>query len=71
MRFLVRTGLATGAVVIVLALSSVSWREYSARSSCASVGSPASSLQTADGTSAYRTVATNTQEPREMEVRRA
>lgn len=52
MRFLFRTGLATGAVVIVLALASVSWREYSARSSCASVGSPASSLQTADGTSA-------------------
>lgn len=50
-RFLIRTGLATGVIVIVLALASVSWREYSARSSCASVGGPAAQI-VADGGSA-------------------
>jgi hypothetical protein len=40
-RFFVRTGLAAGVAVVVLALASVSWIEYSARSSCASVGTPA------------------------------
>ncbi len=38
MRFLVRTGLMTGVVIVVLALASGSWIEYSARSSCADVG---------------------------------
>ena len=47
MRFFVRTGLAAGVVVVVLALASLSWIEYSARSSCASVGGPAASLQIA------------------------
>ncbi len=47
MRFFIRTGLAAGVVVIVLALVSVSWIEYSARNSCASVGSPAAPLQIA------------------------
>lgn len=37
MRFLVRTGLMTSVIAIALALVSVSWAEYSARSSCASV----------------------------------
>ena len=39
MKFLIRTGLATGVIAVVLALFSVSWSEYSARSSCASVSS--------------------------------
>ncbi len=51
MKFLVRTGLATGVVVVVLVLASALWAEYSARSSCASVGSPAASAQRADGSS--------------------
>jgi hypothetical protein len=50
-RFLVRTGLATGVISGVLALVSVSWAEYLARSSCASVGSPAALTQGADGSS--------------------
>lgn len=41
MRFLVRTGLTTGLIAVVLATCSVSWAEYSARSSCASAGSRA------------------------------
>lgn len=45
MRFLVRTGLATGAIVVVLALASVSWIGYSARSSCADVGRSANPRQ--------------------------
>jgi hypothetical protein len=40
-RFFIRTGLAAGVAVVVLALASVSWIEYSARSSCASVGGSA------------------------------
>lgn len=51
MRFLFRTGLATGMVVGVLVLASALWAEYSARGSCASVGSPAASAQRADGSS--------------------
>ena len=51
MRFLFRTGLATGMVVGVLILASALWAEYSARGSCASVGSPAASAQRADGSS--------------------
>ncbi len=51
MRFLFRTGLSTGMVVVVLALASALWAEYSARKSCASVGSPAASAQGADGSS--------------------
>ena len=51
MRFLFRTGLATGIVVVVLILASALWAEYSARGSCASVGSPAASAQRADGSS--------------------
>ncbi len=51
MRFLFRTGLSTGMVVVVLALASALWAEYSARGSCASVGSPAASAQRADGSS--------------------
>jgi hypothetical protein len=50
-RFLFRTGLATGIVVVVLILASALWAEYSARGSCASVGSPAASAQRADGSS--------------------
>jgi hypothetical protein len=42
-KFLVRTGLATGIVVVALILTSALWAEYSARNSCASVGSPAAS----------------------------
>ena len=49
MRFFARNGFATGVVVVVLALTSALWAEYSARSSCASVGSPAASHQRADG----------------------
>jgi hypothetical protein len=49
LRFFVRNGLATGVVVVVLALASALWAEYSARSSCASVGSPAAAPQGADG----------------------
>ena len=41
MKFLVRTGLVTGIVVVALVLTSALWAEYSARNSCASVGSPA------------------------------
>jgi hypothetical protein len=41
MKFFIRTGLAAGAVMLVLALVSVSWIRYSAHSTCASVGSPA------------------------------
>lgn len=51
MKFLVRTGLATGMVVVVLILASALWAEYSARGSCVSVGSPAASAQRADGSS--------------------
>ena len=47
MRFFIRTGLAAGVFVVVLALASVSWIGYSARSSCASLGGPAASLQIA------------------------
>ncbi len=47
MRFFIRTGLAAGAAVVVLALASVSWIEYSARSSCASVGGSAVPLRIA------------------------
>jgi hypothetical protein len=50
-RFLFRTGLATGMVVGVLVLASALWAEYSARGSCASVGSPAASAQREDGSS--------------------
>jgi hypothetical protein len=50
-RFLFRTGLATGMVVGVLVLASTLWAEYSARGSCASVGSPAAWAQRADGSS--------------------
>jgi hypothetical protein len=50
-RFLFRTGLATGVAVVVLILASALWAEYSARGSCASVGSPAASAQRADGSS--------------------
>lgn len=46
-RFLVRTGLATGVIAVVLALASVSWIEYSTRSSCADVGRSASPRQVA------------------------
>ena len=41
MKFLVRTGLVTGVGVVVLALASALWAEYSARGSCTSVGGPA------------------------------
>lgn len=51
MRFLIRTGLATGMIVIALVLVSVSWREYSARDSCASVEGPVAQTA-ADGGSA-------------------
>ena len=51
MTFLVRTGLVTSIVVVALILTSALWAEYSARSSCASVGSPAASAQRADGSS--------------------
>ena len=51
MRFLVRTALATGMAAVVLVLASALWAEYSARKSCASVGSPAASAQGADGSS--------------------
>jgi hypothetical protein len=47
-KFLVRTGLATGIVVVALILTSALWAEYSARNSCASVGSPAASPQRAN-----------------------
>jgi hypothetical protein len=48
-KFLVRTELVTGIVVVALVLTSALWAEYSARSSCASVGSPAASPQRANG----------------------
>lgn len=47
MRFFIRIGLAAGVAVVVLALVSVSWIEYSARSSCASVGGSAVPLRIA------------------------
>jgi hypothetical protein len=50
-KFLVRTALATGMAAVVLVLTSALWVEYSARNSCASVGSPAASDQGADGAS--------------------
>jgi hypothetical protein len=46
-RFLFRTGLATGVIAVVLALASVSWIGYSARSSCADVGRSANPRQVA------------------------
>jgi hypothetical protein len=51
LRFFVRTGIATGVVVVVLALASALWAEYSALSSCVGFGSPAVSAQSADGSS--------------------
>ena len=51
MKFLVRTGLATGVVAVVLILATALWAEYSARNSCASVRSPAVSDQEAEGSS--------------------
>jgi hypothetical protein len=47
-KFLVRTELVTGIVVVALVLTSALWAEYSARNSCASVGSPAASPQRAN-----------------------
>ena len=47
MRFFVRTGLATGVVIIVLAVAATLWAEYSARSSCAR--STSQSKTAADG----------------------
>lgn len=47
MRFFIRIGLSAGVAVVVLALASVSWIEYSARSSCASVGGSAVPLRIA------------------------
>jgi hypothetical protein len=52
-RFLVRTGLATGVIAGVLALVSVSWAEYLARSSCASVGGSAVPLRIAHDGESY------------------
>jgi hypothetical protein len=43
---LIRTGLVTGAVVLVLMLASAAWIGYSTRTSCASIGSPAAPQQT-------------------------
>jgi len=48
-KLLVRSGLATGIVVVALILTSALWAEYSARNSCASVGSPAALPQGANG----------------------
>lgn len=53
MRFFIRTGLAAGLAVVVLALASVSWIEYSARSSCASVGGSAVPLRIANDGESY------------------
>lgn len=52
MKFLVRTWLATGIVVVAMVLTSALWAEYSARSTCASVGSSAVSPERADGSPA-------------------
>lgn len=46
MGYLVRTGLATGMIVVVLVLASAFWTEYSTRCSCASIRSPAVPRQT-------------------------
>ena len=40
--------MTTGVITIVLAVISVSWAEYSARSSCASAGSSAASSHAAE-----------------------
>jgi hypothetical protein len=51
-RFLIRTGLATSVIAVALALISVSWTEYSARTSCAGAGSSVAPTHAARGGSA-------------------
>lgn len=47
MKFLFRTALAVGVISVALALASVSWLEYSAHNSCASVGESVPPARTA------------------------